>query len=365
MISPAPARALALVALVLPALALLFCGSAAAQCLGPFGTFTIPPGGTFQIDVDGDFVNDYQIVRYRYGNGTQEQVYFERIPRRNGDLPGMAPGVQYGGIALDPSPIIAIQFVNLMELTRPGGNYNNLLRIRSYLGVQTGPNEPVGFIVFEAATAPTPSTNLTLNISQRGFVQAGAASPNGNDCSSLGGPLPVELTSFAAAASGGGVELAWSTADEEGAAGFRVERSADGDTFSEIAFVPARNAPGAYRYLDATAPLGTGYYRLRLLDLDGAEDLSGVAVAVREEGAPAMLPDGNVVAVGTPLSAAGAPGASALLLDLAGRVVSRGHRGGEGAGSFTLPTAGLTPGVYFLAVEAGGRASRVSSVVLQ
>lgn len=360
MIANRPARLL----LLFFTLAIGFRESAYAQCIGAYGTFTIPPGGTFPIDVDGDFVNDYQIVRYRYGNNTQEQIYFERIPRRNGVLPGMSAGVQYSGIALDPSPIIAIQFINLMELTRSGGNYNNRIQIRSYLGVQTGPNEPVGFIIFEAATAPTPSTNLTLNISQRGFAQAGAVNPNGNDCSSLTAPLPVELTSFEASADEAGVALTWSTASERDAAGFSVERSSDGHAFSEIAFVAARNRAGDYRHTDLAAPLGTSYYRLRQVDLDGTEDLSHVAVVVNEERTDATLPDGTTIAAGASIMVPAPSGSAVSLLDSVGRVVGRGEVRSDD-GEVTLPTAGLVSGLYFLAVEREGRAPSVSRVVLR
>ena len=98
-----------------------------------------------------------------------------------------------------------------------------------------------------------------------------------------GTPLPVSLTSFTATPQAGVVAINWATASEQNNAGFEVQRSADGISFTTLAHVAAAgNSQTAklYRYLD-NLPLRTlGYYRLKQTDLDGTTTYSP-AVSVR------------------------------------------------------------------------------------
>jgi hypothetical protein len=93
-------------------------------------------------------------------------------------------------------------------------------------------------------------------------------------------PLPVELTVFTATAVGSAVQLAWTTASEKNSAYFEVQRSADGRTFTAIGRVEAQGSSArAHRYesLDARPLPGQSYYRLRMVDRDGAFAYSPVA----------------------------------------------------------------------------------------
>ncbi len=88
------------------------------------------------------------------------------------------------------------------------------------------------------------------------------------------GPLPVELTSFTSMATSNGVSLLWSTASEINNHGFEVERSFDGNIFSNIVFV---NGAGTstqshnYSFTDKVDNNINGiiYYRLKQVDLNG------------------------------------------------------------------------------------------------
>ncbi|WP_190242461.1 T9SS type A sorting domain-containing protein [Hymenobacter lapidiphilus] len=96
-------------------------------------------------------------------------------------------------------------------------------------------------------------------------------------------PLPVGLTSFTASWKGRAAELRWATAFEINNSHFVVERSFDGSVFRAVGQVAgAGTTSGAttnYRFDDPT-PVPTGasllYYRLRQVDLSGADVLSGV-----------------------------------------------------------------------------------------
>ncbi len=91
-------------------------------------------------------------------------------------------------------------------------------------------------------------------------------------------PLPVELTSFTAAALGNKVELAWKTATEINNSGFEVQRSTVSNqqstmsTWTKVAFVAGHgtiNAPQNYSYTDASVSVGKYSYRLKQIDNDG------------------------------------------------------------------------------------------------
>ncbi|RZL05199.1 MAG: discoidin domain-containing protein [Hymenobacter sp.] len=104
-------------------------------------------------------------------------------------------------------------------------------------------------------------------------------------------PLPVTLTRFSAARQGPEVAVSWATATELHNAGFEVQRSADGATFSTLANVAGAGTTQAgrsYTYLDAAPLRATAYYRLKQVDLDGTATF-GPVVAVQAAGALATV----------------------------------------------------------------------------
>ncbi|RYZ00018.1 MAG: fibronectin type III domain-containing protein [Chitinophagaceae bacterium] len=94
--------------------------------------------------------------------------------------------------------------------------------------------------------------------------------------------LPVTLLRFEGRLLVQGNELYWTTTREWGNRGFRVERSADGRSFTGVGFVPAAGPGGAdhlnYRFTDRLQRPGRWYYRLVQEDLDGRRHTSPVIV---------------------------------------------------------------------------------------
>ena len=91
-------------------------------------------------------------------------------------------------------------------------------------------------------------------------------------------PLPVTLTSFAATCQDDGVLIAWSTASEQNAAYFDVERSRDGFIWEKLGTLSAAgttNINQHYAFTDYSNQGGIVYYRLRQVDMDGVEELYG------------------------------------------------------------------------------------------
>ena len=99
-------------------------------------------------------------------------------------------------------------------------------------------------------------------------------------------PVPVEFMYFNAVRKEKNVELTWATASEKNNRGFAVQRSADGKTWTEIAFVNGHDNSSvinSYRYTDINAFELTGknelYYRLNQIDFDGTGTLSPIKSA--------------------------------------------------------------------------------------
>ncbi|CAN5146214.1 hypothetical protein BH09BAC5_BH09BAC5_08370 [soil metagenome] len=98
------------------------------------------------------------------------------------------------------------------------------------------------------------------------------------------GCLPIELLSFTGfyEPQNDRVKLSWATATELLNSHFVIERTTDGSTFTALGQVESK-APGGnssstiqYQYYDTAAPSGTVYYRLRQVDLNGQNKITGL-----------------------------------------------------------------------------------------
>jgi uncharacterized repeat protein (TIGR01451 family) len=177
--------------------------------------------------------------------------------------------------------------------------------------------------------------------------------------------IPVELTAFTASTSGESVDLRWSTASETNNAGFDVERSTDGETFTAIGFEPGvgtTEEAQSYRFVDREAPFATTlFYRLRQVDTDGTFEYSPVVEVEVTPSAVALLP-----VAPNPVSASARlryelPEATTVRLqvfDLLGRRVATLADGEKPAGRHEVSwqSAGLASGTYFVRLQAGSTA---------
>jgi hypothetical protein len=170
-------------------------------------------------------------------------------------------------------------------------------------------------------------------------------------------PLPVELLRFGAECHAGRVQVAWSTASEQGVGRFVIERSPDGLAFDEIGSVNATGNSSTlvhYAFID-DRPLSLGYYRLRTVDNDGSRTLSSVVAAPCGAGALAITSawhDGDALrfTVSSPRDQA----ASLAVFDASGKLVGGLRRMAltEGSSTFELDRRGLSTGIYVLSIAA-------------
>lgn len=102
--------------------------------------------------------------------------------------------------------------------------------------------------------------------------------------------LPVKLINFTGNRIQSGIRLNWATSQEMSNKGFAVERSADGVTWKQLAFVPSGATEGNsstvlnYQYTDASPVNGINHYRLKQTDINNRHDYSKI-ISVRFDAA--------------------------------------------------------------------------------
>ncbi|QNE38747.1 T9SS type A sorting domain-containing protein [Hymenobacter sp. NBH84] len=179
------------------------------------------------------------------------------------------------------------------------------------------------------------------------------------DAISPGNPLPVELKSFAAKLTAGGVKLDWATASEKNNKGFEVQRSQDGEQFTVLQFVKGQGSKGGatvYTALDAQPLSGTSYYRLKQVDEDGTFAYSPVAAITNIEAAREVTfypnPARDVLNISTSESLVGA---RVTVTDLTGRTLLTRTLDASNTVSLSV----LRTGTYLVTVEtASGKVTR-------
>lgn len=128
-------------------------------------------------------------------------------------------------------------------------------------------------------------------------AELNAANPSlGGFVGSLLGTLPIKLISFSGTLENSVVSLTWITAKEEGFDHFEIER-ADGDLIFEN--IEQVNGTGyntddehTYSLTDSMPVIGTNYYRLKSVDLDGSYEYSNiVSVLVEASKSIAVYPN--------------------------------------------------------------------------
>jgi hypothetical protein len=190
-------------------------------------------------------------------------------------------------------------------------------------------------------------------------------------------PLPVELTAFDGTSTDDGVRLTWRTASEQNNAGFRIERRLSAGerggvgAWTRVGFVDGVGTTSeaqSYRFTDADLPYEAGEvtYRLTQVDTDGATHISESVTVERGVTEVQLLgtfpnPARQQATIRYALPEQQAPESSSgqrvtlRLYDVLGRqvrtVVSSEK---EGRHVQRIDVGGLSSGIYFLRLQAGG-----------
>ena len=94
------------------------------------------------------------------------------------------------------------------------------------------------------------------------------------------GTVPVTLVDFTATKSGKSSLLNWKTLNEVNSRGFAIERSTNGNTWTQLQFVNSNlnsSVSREYSAIDRNPANGVNYYRLKQVDVDGRQTLSSIA----------------------------------------------------------------------------------------
>lgn len=179
-------------------------------------------------------------------------------------------------------------------------------------------------------------------------------------------PMPVSLISFTAQAQTEHTVLVrWSTSWERNNKKYLIERSKDLNTFEQVGQVSdvtgTGNSISTYKFVDASPYLGTSYYRLKQVDLDGTMQ-TYKAESVVIEGVYGVYP--NPVSGGEFSVNLDEPAQAVLhLYDASGREMPVTTTAAGTARMLVSPLAALRAGIYLLTVEERGSRRQYRLVV--
>jgi Secretion system C-terminal sorting domain len=179
-------------------------------------------------------------------------------------------------------------------------------------------------------------------------------------------PLPLKLVSFEGKLEGNQIRLNWKTAGEENTSYFDIEYGTDG-SFSTIGTVSAAGSSNTvknYTFTHQTPASGTNYYRLKMLDKDGAftySDVVPVNVSLKQSDLK-IYPNPTRGEVWVQ-HLAGSDFAQLKLVSMAGKVLKTVSLVKD-TSQTQLDLSGLNPGIYNL-VWTDGLTTQSQSLVIE
>lgn len=172
--------------------------------------------------------------------------------------------------------------------------------------------------------------------------------------------LPVTLEYFKSIKQNNDALLTWKTSFEQDSKEFRIEKSTDGSTFTDIGTVPASNnsAGSAYSFTDKNISGPANYYRLKQVDLNGKSELSEIVIIKTGDDIAAKLKIlSNPFTDQLQIVLNGSSASAAInLFDIAGRkVYQKNFKASVSTQQVNIDLSGfgLKPGVYILQVKMG------------
>jgi len=173
--------------------------------------------------------------------------------------------------------------------------------------------------------------------------------------------LPVDIQLFTGEVQGQGVQLHWETGIEENIDYYSIERSLEGQHFSSIGSVRAKNFNGSqYSYFDDQAPPApTLYYRLKIFDFNGEHEYSTI-IAIRTSGMADVRFGWSLDQQSFTLASGQVADYHYQVYQLTGQLVAEGTNTTNRPTPLDLPASGL----YLVTVQLDNSLERVSYKVI-
>lgn len=211
-----------------------------------------------------------------------------------------SPNALYPVTSKDPS-LDHVSIVEYWNLQRVSGSTDVSVNLK--WGANSGVTSPLSDL-------RVTGWNGTTWKDQGGAVQGGSTSSSGSITTSsavsvygpftlasitTSNPLPIQLKDFLARYEDGGVILNWNTVTEINNDFFTVQRTADAESFDDVANITGAGnstSPRSYSTVDEQPIIGKSYYRLKQTDFDKKVTYSSlVAVTTPESAARKAFPN--------------------------------------------------------------------------
>jgi hypothetical protein len=350
--------------------------SAGTAGLFPVGTAVYNRYADFNFG-SGPGVDQHLTVEYTTGAPLQGGV-----PLYNG-LPLIASGSLIQNYSADgywsviptnnnyTAPITSVNYgVTLFANNLTGMQSPQVCRIIKSAGSNTTGQHHVAWQACGTHTAingaANPQAFLITSTATQGFSWFNIGTPNSQ-------ALPVELLSFNGDCNEGQVNISWQTATEHNSDYFEVEKSRDGMNWQVLTTV---NAAGNstqllnYEATDAHAMEGNNYYRLTQVDIDGTTktyDVINVSCSGAAKGYFSAYPNPSTGSFQVILNDKNLVGSGNLSVkDTKGaELLNRTIEVKPGINMFSVTDLNLAPGVYYIQIVNGERATEVLKEVIR
>lgn len=169
--------------------------------------------------------------------------------------------------------------------------------------------------------------------------------------------LPITMVSYNASLQPDGkVNLSWQTAYENNTSKFIIEKSTDAVNYKEVGSVAAAGNSSItknYEFIDVSPSVGTNYYRLDEIDMDGAKKQLGIrAITITTNVNTAVVYPNPVTGSSFTLSSQ-LPSTiqnTYILTDLSGKIIQRGYINSTRQ---QVNVSQLSPGFYTIKLSDG------------
>ncbi|MFI5195192.1 MAG: T9SS type A sorting domain-containing protein [Chitinophagales bacterium] len=170
--------------------------------------------------------------------------------------------------------------------------------------------------------------------------------------------LPVVLVQFLATKNPDAtIKLSWATAQEINSSSFDVERSADQGSWEKIGSVKAKgyaSTTSNYTFTDQFPLAGNGYYRLKMIDLDGKYEYSKVVFVTSDNISQPLVVYSNPFSdqIRVKVNVDRSQNLTLVVSDLIGKTyLKQSYHAQAGDNLINLAPTGAASGMYVLHIE--------------